>query len=165
MKKKFSLLTVLIVVFTACEKMPVEPFFPNEEDSKETEYPINIPFTEYSLAGTSCQWTNYQGNYDSKEVVIINSNEKLRNYVKCTSESDYPEIDFSKYTLLLAHGIESHLVIPNYTSLQQLFARSYTMKVNLSPNIASVITYWQVPIIVSKIADDSVIELIVTKNH
>jgi hypothetical protein len=41
----------------------------------EPEYPINVPFTIYSLEGTSCKWINL--NYD-ETVIVINSNEKLK---------------------------------------------------------------------------------------
>jgi hypothetical protein len=127
-------------------------------------YPMDIPFTKYSLAETSCQWKDFQADDCNNAIVIINRKEKLENYIECTNENSYPDIDFSKYTLLLAHGVEGHMVFPNDKSLQQLSAQRYMMKVNLLPNFASVVTYWQVPIIVNKIADDSVIELIVTKN-
>ena len=60
-------------------------------------YPIEIPIEEYSLAETSCQWTNL---ICDNTLIIINSNKELNQYVSCT-EGSYPEIDFSKYTLLL----------------------------------------------------------------
>jgi hypothetical protein len=129
----------------------------NSNGEKEPDYPIEIPFTEYSLPET-CQWTNL--TYDNT-VIVINSEEKLNQYVTST-DGVYPKIDFSKHTLLLANGVEEYLVIPNYKNLQQLSIQSYVMKVDLLPYMASVITYWHVPIIVNKIADDSVIELNVT---
>ena len=124
-------------------------------------YPLEIPFTEYSLAGSSCQWKNYQGHYDGNVVVMINSDEELKNYIQCTGESDYFEVDFSKYTLLLAHGIERYVVHFDYTSLQQLSELNYVMKINFITTGFAMITDWQVPIMVSKIADSIDIKLIV----
>jgi hypothetical protein len=128
--------------------------------------PREIPFEDYSLTGTSCKWKELPTPppYSAYQLVIINSNEELENNMNCINENSYPEIDFSKHTLLLVRGVAENLVFPNYKNLQQLSAQSYVMKVNLLPTGASVITYWQVPIIVNKIVDDSVIELIVTKN-
>ena len=126
--------------------------------------PREVLFEDYSLNGTSCQWKKFQGNYTDFELIIINSNEELESYVNCTEGSTFPEIDFSIYTLLLARGVELYFVRPNYTNLQQLSAQGYVMKVNLRPNLISVITYWQVPIIIDKINSSAAIELIVTKN-
>ncbi len=120
-------------------------------------YPIEIPFTEYSLSETSCQWKNFESN----KVIIINSDEELIDYIVCV-DNDYSKIDFSKYTLLLARGVENYFVRPNSTRLQQVSAQSYVMKVNLQPNLAAVITNWQVPIVVNKLSEGCTIEIIVT---
>jgi hypothetical protein len=121
----------------------------------------NVPFEEYSLEGTLCQWKNL--NYhQSGDIIIINSDVELENYISCT-EGTHSEIDFSQYTLLLAYGVEGHLIIPNYQSLQQLSEQSYVMNVNLKPYAASVITEWQVAIIVDKLSEESCVKLIITK--
>jgi len=39
------------------------------------------------------------------------------------------------------------------------------MKINLQPTLSAVITYWQAPIIVGKIANNSTIKLIVTSYY
>jgi len=129
-------------------------------------YPKKVLFTEYSLAETSCKWKKIQGNCNNNNnaIVTINSREELENYIECTGGVDYVDIDFFKFTLLLVRGVECYSVTPNYIDLQQLSAQSYEIKINLQPNWAAVVTHWQIPIIVSKIIDDSVIELIVSKN-
>jgi hypothetical protein len=83
-----AILLILAGMIIACGK------------EKEEEKTIEIPFTEYSLIGTSCQWSNL--GYDGK-LIVINSNAELENYVICT-DGAFPEIDFSKNTLLLASG-------------------------------------------------------------
>jgi hypothetical protein len=125
--------------------------------------PIDILFEEYSLEGTSCRWTNLSYPYPG-DLIIINSAEELNNYISCT-EGSYPEIDFLQYTLLLAYGMEAYLTYPNYTDLQQFSAQNYVMTVNLLPGVEGVVVYWEVPIVVSKITDGSVIELVITKNY
>ena len=138
-----------------------------KEEIVEVVYPIDIPFEEYSLIGTSCTWEKIQipPSPPNAEIIIINSVEKLEEYIKCTGEYNYPIIDFSKFTLLLSRGVQPYLVFSDYycQSLQQISAHNYLIKINLHTGLAAVITYWQVPITVDKIADDSMIELIVTK--
>ena len=128
----------------------------------EDEYPIDIPFEEYSLEGTSCQWINLNYNNGNSNLIIINSTEELINYVSCT-EGSYPEIDFSKNTLLLAYGVEGYWSYYDRTTLQQISTRDYLMTVYLFTSIAPAVAYWQSPIIVSKITDGIAIELIVIK--
>ena len=133
-------------------------------ENNDDNFPIDIPFTEYSLAGTSCQWININMEYYGSNIVIINNNEELENYILCT-DGDFPAIDFSIYSLLLIYGLEGHMVAPNYQSLQQLSEQNYIMNVNLFSGFGSVITKWQVVIIVDKIIESAYIELIVTKNY
>ena len=121
-------------------------------------YPIEIPFEDYSLEGTSCKWKNF--DYDN--VIVINSDEKLQDYLVC-AENNYLEIDFSKYTLLLAHGYATSSITNIYCSgLQQISEQSYEMNIDLSLGYATVMTHWQVPIIVGKLNEGCTVELIVT---
>ena len=173
MKKKILFSTCMIIIscltFVAadcntCKKS--DPNYPDCNPEPEPEYPIDIPFTFYSLSGTSCQWIeldNNDGRNYHREIVVINSNEELENYITCTGGT-YPAIDFSKYTLILARGAEPHPDFPDKATLQQLSAQSYVMTVNLLPSAADVDGYWKVSIIVNKIAANSVIELIITNN-
>jgi hypothetical protein len=126
---------------------------------KTKEEPNEILFEDYSLAGTSCQWTKLNNN---DEAVVINSNEELNRYVTCT-DNDYPAIDFSKYTLLLAHGTgTSSVVSVGCSRLQQISEQGYTMNVDIVLGNATVMSPWQVPIIVDKWREGSTLELTVT---
>jgi hypothetical protein len=119
-----------------------------------------VSFTEYSLTGTSCQWTTF--NNDNDEVVVINSNEELNQYVTCT-DNGYPEIDFSKSTLLLARGTgTSSVVSVGCSRLQQISEQGYTMNIDLVLGNATVMSPWQVPILVDKWREGSTVELTVT---
>jgi len=127
-------------------------------------YPIDIPFERYLLASDSCQWIRFQGATNNGIVVAINSKEELENYIECIGESNYLEVDFSKYTLLLAYGVVVNGESPNYISMQQFSKQNYIMKINIPQIWLPMAVYWHVPIIVSKITDNSVVELIITRN-
>jgi hypothetical protein len=126
-------------------------------------YPVEIPFEDYSLAGISCQWTTLNDNDEvNDEAVVINGNEELNQYVACTG-NNYPAIDFSKYTLLLAHGLATSSVVSvGCSRLQQISEQGYTMNVDLVIGNATVMSDWQTPIIINKLSEGCIIELIVT---
>jgi hypothetical protein len=138
-----------------------EIVFEREDDGYNGE-PKEISFTEYSLAGTSCQWTKINSNNGIvNEVVVINSNEELNQYVTCTG-NDYSAIDFSKYTLLLAHGLGSSTIVSANCSLQKFSEQNYRMDIDVVLGNATVVSNWQTPIIINKLSEGCIIELIVT---
>jgi len=123
------------------------------------KYPKEIPFEDYSLADASCQWANLA--YDNT-IVVINTNEELNQYITCTG-SEYSAIDFSKHTLLLANGkAPSSVVNVNCNSLKQISEQSYKMGIDIAIGFATVISKWQIPIVVNKLNEGCAIELIVT---
>jgi len=125
----------------------------------EIIYPIDISFEKYSLIGTKCEWNRINFNH---KVPVINNNEELEKFISCNGET-YPEIDFSKYTLILAHGVATSSVDVNCYSLQQISKQNYEMRVYLITTQSPAITYWKGPVIVKKISDESIIELIIEK--
>ena len=132
----------------------------------EVTFPREIPFEEFSLAGSSCGWRRFEFSYTpgvrhESALVIINSNEGLKKHIQCTRE-DFPEIDFSKYTLLLAHGAVTNRAIIYYTSLQQLSAQQLIMQIDLTPSAAPSFTFWQVPIVINRVPNNFNVELVVT---
>ena len=139
----------------------------NKEAPPEEKFPREIPFTEYSLEGTSCRWVNLPFDVFPFEVVIINSNEELEKYItnrlvggNCTIE-DIPAIDFSKYTLLLVRGNRADWAY--IYSLRQLAAQEYEIKIH-----AGVFTQygttgmrrWFFPIIIDKLSSECTVELV-----
>ena len=141
----------------------------NKETPPEEKFPRDIPFTEFSLEGTSCRWVNVPDGGFPFEIVIINSNEELEKQIRdrrvgenCTIE-DIPAIDFSKYTLLLARGnIRSGVSRAYCYSLQQLTAQHYEMRIFVSGGELTVIGRWFIPIIVDKLDEEATVELIAT---
>jgi uncharacterized repeat protein (TIGR02543 family) len=122
------------------------------------DYPIEIPFTEYSLAGTSCQWTNL--NYDDK-LIVIKSKKELESYISC-SDGNYPEIDFSKHTLLLANGQPHKGIHAISKQLLQLSKNEYGLDIEILLNDADWGEPWVVALIVNKLNEESNVELNLT---
>ena len=120
--------------------------------------PVEIPFTEYSLEGTSCQWANL--GYDNK-VIIINDNEELKNYITCTENGSYPDIDFSTRTLLLISGTSGDVWKINATFFENL-EKGYILEVILHVTIAAVVKDWNISILTSKIPNETDITLMVS---
>ena len=136
---------VLAVNFSACK-----------EETK-VEYPIEISFTEYSLASTFCQWTNL--NYDDK-LIVINSDKELKSYISC-SDGNYPEIDFSKHTLLLANGITPNGIVEISSHLLQPSVNEYKLEIEILLNDADVNEPWTTALIMNKLSKENDIELII----
>jgi len=100
---------------------------------KEKEFDLmDIAFTEYSLIGTFCQWTNL--NYDNN-VITINSNNELENHIEGSS---YPAIDFSKNTLLLVHGTCHNSIADISKRIQKISnKRVLTVEITTKPTCQS----------------------------
>jgi hypothetical protein len=129
-----------------------------------SEYPINVPFDNYSLFGTSCYWNLYPNLPPSPFdpfAVTINSNEELEQYIFCNPENgSYPDIDFTQHTLILAIGIvDFEISAYNTTNLQQLSKNDYKLNIEIHlsdskyPNNG-----WTFAYVVDKLSDESIIE-------
>ena len=77
-------------------------------DSDSEPQPKEIAFTEYSLLGTDCEWIQPENSNDV-ELVIIDSDEKLNNYIQSPTGKSRPAVDFSKCSLLPFMPEESRL--------------------------------------------------------
>ena len=129
----------------------------NDITNKETiiDYPIEIPFTDYSLSETSCQWINFESN----KVIIINSDEKLIDYIVCT-DNDYPKIDFLDHSLLLISGMASGSPADVIEiELQQILVNEYALHLKVRPGPAATPGRWYISIIIPKILQDAIITL------
>jgi hypothetical protein len=140
----------------------IVPEEPGDTTVEEPDYPIETPFTEYLLAGTSCQWPwkTYSNYFDTK-IFVINSNDELKNYITCTDGS-YPDVDFSKNSMLLAGGIASQLVQGIETQLQQISANEYKLNVVIALSDAMQPERWDVALLTSKWSKRSDVELDLT---
>ena len=137
------------------KKIELNASYKNCEDCDDgNDYPIDIPFEEYSLAGTACQWANL--NYDDK-VIVINSSAALEGYL---TGSGYPPIDFSKQTLLLISGTAEKGVFDiSAKSLQQLSANDYALKIEIGLIMAASTKTWTIALLISKLDIERSVEL------
>ena len=154
----------------------------NEESKVElniTEYPMVIPFTKYyvCLAASynyqeyfAC-WKNlchpYINGSDAPPRIglfIINNSEELENYFICPE--DYPAIDFSKYTLLLASGITGSYFSKIYDiALLKNAPKQYTMEATMSKGMIGDWGWWIIAILTSKISEEAIVELDIQTVH
>jgi hypothetical protein len=135
-----------------------------------SEYPINIPFEEYyvycvrDLPTSSSCWKNLNHNCGSPDYIrggklsVINSNEDLGTYLICPE--DYPVIDFSKHTLLLASGCtpSGGSKIRDIVFLQNS-SDQYTLAVTIRTGITNDGGYYCIAILVPKIVDEEIVIL------
>jgi len=127
------------------------------------DYPIDILFEEYSLAGTSCQWINFQDCiYCPGTIVIINNKEELENYITC-SDVNYSQIDFENYSLISATGIvATSLREIQCKELQQTSDNEYFLHLNMTLGGMTSVTRWFFAVIVSKLPQNAIVDLIRT---
>ena len=116
-----------------------------------------IPFTEYSLEGTSCQWNVH--TYSNDGVLIINNSDELEKYITST-DGNYPYIDFSKHTLLSARGTTSAGVSEINTFLQKNSTKRFDLKVVVFQNALTFPEGWHIAILTPKIGDNAIITLV-----
>ena len=65
------------------------------------ESPVELPYAEYSLSGTSCEWNFTK---EDSDIIVVNSREELEKYIVCDGECTAPSVDFEKHSLVIAHG-------------------------------------------------------------
>jgi hypothetical protein len=137
------------------------------EEKEPTEIPftepVEIPFTEYSLVDANCGWTS-RWNISVDNVIVVNSKTELKKYVTCMDDN-YPEIDFTKNTLLLAHGSTSNGVAGITPSFYQNSANQYTLNVKVLLDFTMVAQGWSIYIVVSKLPEKAKINLNVQQSH
>jgi hypothetical protein len=136
-----------------------EPSIP--EPPIEEELPFRV--IEYYLADSlSCEWVNLK--YDGKEVVIINSENEMANYLAC-SESSYASVDFSNYSLLLAGGTSTSGITSITQKFTQTAENKYNLDIDIRQNYATVARKWVVALLVPKISTNAVVSLNVTVKY
>ena len=133
--------------------------------------PIEIPFEDYLLKGTSCVWKNliYKDN-----LVIINSNEELEQYIcmgggllgDCIASCvDYSTIDFLKYTLLVTSGSCSSGIQKITKQLINTAENKYNFNIDITLNFTTATPKWVVTILISKISQHVAVSLNVDRHY
>ena len=124
------------------------------------EYPIEIPFEDFSLFGTGCWWTNL---LNDKTLIIINNDEELENYITCGG-GIYPELDFLHYTLLQVNGRLTSNLISKEVQLQQISGNEYVLSVDIVYGTAAIPETWLISIKVPKLPQNATINLTVNEH-
>lgn len=120
--------------------------------SKHPERPnaemVDIPFVEYSLWGTTCEWQLPQLN---NSVIIVNSNEELARYIQSESQESYPSVDFEKYTMIIAHGGTPQGIHDTIVeSLQQVSETEYQLNIDVVMTMTDAPELWAKALLVDK---------------
>ncbi|MCL2597428.1 MAG: hypothetical protein FWD66_07180 [Paludibacter sp.] len=131
-------LFIAMASFSGCEK----------ENTEQLDATVVVPTTEFVLE--SCYWD--WDNISIDTLYVINSNEKLANYTKC--DNDFPEIDFSRQTLLVVHGGTSNT--NTVTSKLKYNGEEYTLDVDINVGNFCYPQRWYVILSTDKLPTDYV---------
>ena len=145
--KKLIIHAAIVLIFAGSFSSCTEK---SENDFSE---PIEIPITEYSLYETGCWLTNLK--IDDK-VIIINSKKELEKLITCT-DVDYPDIDFSKHTLLFTRGASTTGVAEVNSIFLQVGSKKYIWKVTVRLNMTQVAQGWYAIILAPKLTNNATI--------
>lgn len=155
-----------LLLFVGCDNSAVAPIDggygsgteitnPNENENDDNGFPKEVSFTELSLENTSCRWEdrfflNLGFVADSVVLLTVNSNKELRQLLDC-ADGDYPEIDFSEHTLLLASGVTPNGICEITKNLLQLSENEYVLNIEIVLNATRVIQDWHIALVTHKL--------------
>jgi len=120
----------------------------------EPVYPIDIPFTDIYLSGTSCTWKN-----SSTYPFIINDYEALERVVDCT-EGEYLDIDFSTYTLMFVLGFTTTMISDFEKQFKQISDTEYVLYIDITVTGLTMPQSWRCLTRVPKIPDYATVDYI-----
>lgn len=132
----------------------LNPRFIDRLSTRHDEEPEEIPYTELWKYSNErpCQREETQGRFPT--LIVINSNEELEHHV-CDA-LDFPDIDFSKQTLLIAYGRVDSLD----DAYLQKFTTGYVLNLVLSGSVTSGLRNWEIAIVTDKLEKEKKVELI-----
>lgn len=144
-------IAILCLLFagSSCDKPEPKP-----EPNPVTNYPIKISFTEYSLTETSCEWVNFESN----KAIIVNNDEEMSGYIVC-SDGDYPKINFSIYSLILARSYATSGIRYIEIDLLKEAENKYALYVSIHTSMTTEAPPWLISIITPKINNEDIISL------
>ena len=125
-------------------------------------YPEDVDMSNFSLDGTVCSW-NWQ-YLEEDTVYVINSSEKLLNYISC-QKNEVPIIDFNKYSLLLTYGGTTSGVHKIDRNLRQTSINKFKLVVDITLEMTTVAQGWTLSVLVPKIPNSAIIQLDVIQHH
>ena len=114
----------------------------------QTEEYTNVPYMEYSLWGTQCEW---QLPNENNNIIIVNSDEELARYIQSESGENYPAVDFDKYTMIIAHGgVPRGIYQTLIENLQQVSDTEYRLNIDVVLTMTDAPELWTKAILVDK---------------
>jgi len=129
----------------------------NQQQDKDDEIECKeIPFFDYVLLETICLWSNTLHNYTGR-VIIINTLEELDQYITC-AEGNYPDIDFSTQSLLLASGQYGYPDDVIEKSLRQIAENEYQLDIAFRLFETNIIECWDIAMVTSKLSSESIVK-------
>ena len=129
---------------------------PDSSDIDKGNYPIDIPIADFTWSG--CTWNHIK----SDEVAIINSYEELTNYLTCSDGGSFPEVDFSKHTLLYVYVGTTDAPCYIFKNLQQISKNNYNLNVEINLLNENESREWGIVFITDKFNEKSNIKLNLT---
>ena len=121
---------------------------------------IIIPFSEFSGMGVGSGmeyglWKNL--NHDDR-VIIVNSREEMKKYI-ARNIGDYPDIDFSKHSLLLASGTTMQGIGRSLFEFSKTSKNRYQLNGEIWLSDALAVTEWQKAFVTNKLSERSRVNL------
>ena len=118
-----------------------------------------VSYTEYSLSGTSCEWSFTK---DDKDVIVVNSREELEKYIVCDGECTAPSVDFEKHSLVIAHGGCTNGIHQIGVSKFVKFAdEKYGLYIDIVMGWTDAPELWTYAIITDQLSGQNIVELFV----
>lgn len=114
----------------------------------QTEEYTNVPYMEYSLWGTQCEWQLPDYN---NSIIVVDSDEELARYITSESGGKYPAVDFTKYTMIIAGGGTpqgiSDVIIDSF---QQITEAEYNLNIRVLMTMTDAPELWAKALLVDK---------------
>ena len=131
--------------------------FVTEHPVPQTEEYTNVPYMEYSLWGTKCEW---QLPNENNNIIIVNSDEELARYIASETGDSYPTVDFTKYTMIIANGGTpqgiSDVIIDSF---QQITEAEYNLNIRVLMTMTDAPELWAKALLVDKWGRPSTVNL------
>lgn len=113
-----------------------------------TTEPIDVPYMEYTLSGTPCEWSFA---VDDNNLIVVNSDEELERYIESESAANFPFVDFTRYTMIIAQGGTPQGI---YDTMVESFRKysdtEYTLNIIVATTMTDAPELWTKALLVDK---------------
>jgi hypothetical protein len=126
------------------------------DNEESITYPVEVDIEDFSLDGTLWQ------NLVPDNVYLINSREELAPYI-----SGVVDIDFDKYSLIIASGEMPSGIDSIATNLSQTSSDEYRLEIDIKLNPAAniIIEPWTASLLAPKIKENAAVGLVLNYNY